>query len=408
MLKASWPFKAGLAPMVVALALVAGCVPNSQQGGRVQNRPAANQPARSNALSVGVRSGPELSSMGLTDPMARGAILAFRESCPKLLARNDVSGLTRNSDWREACDAVTRWPVTEAASFFTTQFETAIVGTGELNATGYYEPEIAGSRNWSPDYAVPVYRQPPDLVHARPGDAPVKSNGQTPFGRYDEFGRFVPYYSRAEIENGVLDGRGLEIAWVADPVEFFFLQIQGSGRLRLPDGTVMRIGYAAENGHPYTGIGTIMSKRGLVGTGPGQYPASMQGLMRYIRDYPEEGRALMRENKSWIFFRELLGGGPIGAMGVPVHGQVSVAADPLFVPLGAPVFLAPDPALAGALQTRGLWVAQDTGGAIKGPNRFDTFWGAGEQARVVAGGMKARGQAILLLPRGTLSRLGAK
>jgi membrane-bound lytic murein transglycosylase A len=276
-----------------------------------------------------------------------------------------------------------------------------VVGEGQAFVTGYYEPEIAGSRYHQAGFDVPVYGVPPDLVHARPGDAPVKPNGQTPFGRYDETGHFVPYYERAEIVGGRLAGRNLEIGWAADPIEFFFLQVQGSGRLRAPDGSVMRIGYAADNGQNYTSIGILMRDRGLIGTGPGQYAASMQGLMQYLREHPDDGRALMNQNKAWVFFRELTGDGPVGALGVPVRAHVSLATDPLFVPLGAPVFLNLDRPVAS-----GLWVAQDTGGAIKGANRFDSFWGAGPDARVTAGGMSGRGPALLLLPKGALARLG--
>ncbi len=282
-------------------------------------------------------------------------------------------------------------------------FETAIIGDGRAFATGYYEPEIAGVRDRQEGFGVPVYRLPPDLVRANPGDAEPLEDGRMPLGRYDGKGLFVPYFSRAEIEQGALEGQGLELGWAADPVEFFFLQIQGSGRLRAPDGSVVRIGYAGQNGRPYTAIGRLMRERGLIGEEPGQYPGSMQGIKQYVREHPEAGAALMRENESWIFFRELNGDGPIGALGVPVRRESSVAADPKFVPLGAPVWLAMDQAVAN-----GLWIAQDTGGAIKGANRFDTFWGAGGDAAQIAGNMKSGGKAMVLLPVGTLSRLGIK
>ena len=173
--------------------------------------------------------------------------------------------------------------------------------------------------------------------------------------------------------------------------------------MKAPDGAVMRIGYAGQNGLPYTSIGKVMRDRGLIGDGPGQYPASMQGIMQYIREHPAEGKALMDENKSYVFFRELTGAGPLGALSVPVRPHASVAADPRFVPLGAPVWLDLD-----RREADGLWVAQDTGGAIKGANRFDTFWGAGEQAREIAGDMSARGKALVLVPKGTLARLGVR
>ena len=198
---------------------------------------------------------------------------------------------------------------------------------------------------------------------------------------------------------GALAGRGLEIAWAADAGEFFFLQIQGSGRLRLPDGQVIRIGYDTQNGHDYVGIGRLLRERGALQ--PGQ--TSMQGILDYLRADPVRGAAVMRENPSWVFFRELTGPGPLGALGLPVTPRASVATDPKFVPLGAPIFLSMDRA-----EPNGLWIAQDTGGAIKGANRVDTFWGAGPEARAIAGGMAARGSALLLLPKASAARLMAK
>ena len=166
--------------------------------------------------------------------------------------------------------------------------------------------------------------------------------------------------------------------------------------MRLPDGGVMRIGYDSQNGRDYTGIGKLMRDRGLLAPGQG----SMQGIMAWLREKPQEGRAIMRENKSWVFFRELTGAGPLGALGIQVTGRATVATDPAYIPLGAPVVLSVD-----RPEANGIWIAQDTGGAIKGTNRFDTFWGAGEEARTIAGGMSARGTAFLMLPKGTLARL---
>lgn len=334
---------------------------------------------------------------------AAGALASFRESCPRLIARKDASGLTVPADWRQACTAAAAWGNGSPAAFFAEFFETARVGTGQAYATGYYEPEIAGSRYPLPGYAVPIYGFPTDLVRAKPGDAPPLRDGRMPLGRYAPDGTFTSYFDRAQIDAGALAGRGLEIAWAADPVEVFFLQVQGSGRLVAPDGTVTRIGYAGQNGLPYTGIGGVMREQGLIGSGPGQYSGSMQGIMQYIADHPAEGRALMERNRSWVFFKVLTGDGPLGALNVPVRAGNSVAADPSFVPLGAPVWLDLD-----RREANGLWIAQDTGGAIKGANRFDTFWGAGARARVTAGGMSGRGTALLLLPRGVLTRLGAR
>lgn len=360
-------------------------------------------PVAANALLAGVALGPSFAAQSLDPRDAGGALAGFRESCPRLLAREDASGLTRPADWRAACEAARGWPEARARAFFTDHFTPVQVGDGRAFATGYFEPEIAGSRTRRPGFEVPVYAMPTDLVRAWPDDVPLaERTGRPPLGRYDEEGRFVLYHDRAAIEDGALDGKAQVIAWAADPVEFFFLQIQGSGRLRTPEGEVIRIGYAGQNGREYTGIGSVMRSQGLLGQGAGQYSGSMQGIMAYIRERPEDGRALMRLNKSWIFFSELTGDGPLGALGVPVRRESSVAADPAFVPLGAPVWLDMD-----RPEAAGLWVAQDTGGAIKGANRFDTFWGAGEDARRIAGGMSARGRAYVLLPRAAAARLAA-
>lgn len=368
-----------------------------------QGQPSVPAVKPTTALAAGLSAGPAITSLGLANEDAAGALASFRESCPKLIQRSDASGLTRPADWQGACQAAARWPAASAKAFFESWFEAARVGEGKAFVTGYYEPEISGVRKRQPGFDVPVYAVPADLVRAKPGEAPLDDRGQLPLGRYDSQGKFQPYDDRAAIEQGALMGKGLEIGWAADPVEFFFLQIQGSGRLVAPDGTVMRIGYAGQNGWKYTGIGSLMRQRGLLGNGPGQYPGTMQGLMAYMRDHPDEGRALMRENKSYVFFRELTGDGPLGSLGVPVRSGNSVAADPAFVPLGAPVWLALD-----RKEASGLWVAQDTGGAIRGANRFDSFWGAGDEARRIAGGMTGKGDALLLLPKGTLKRLGAK
>jgi membrane-bound lytic murein transglycosylase A len=356
-----------------------------------------------NAVTAGVTRGPAVTSLSIGAADAAEALVAFRASCPRLLARNDASGLARGSDWKPACDGVAGWSSADARGFFIRYFETARIGDGAAFATGYYEPEIAGVRLRQPGYDVPIYAMPPDLVRARPGDAPPLSNGRMPLGRYDEGGRFVSYFSRAEIEDGALAGKGLEIGWAADPVEFYFLQVQGSGKLRGPDGGVMHIGYAGQNGRKSTLIGTLMRQRGLIGSAPGQYSGSLEGIQAFLRDKPDEGRAMLRANESYVFFREISSDGPIGALGVVVRAHSTVAADPAFVPLGAPVFLTVDNPIAN-----GLWVAQDTGGAIKGANRFDTFWGAGPEARATAGGMTARGRALVLLPKGSLDRIGAR
>jgi len=318
---------------------------------------------------------------------ANEALTAFRTSCPVLMRRQDQSGLTVASDWAPLCTEAQR--VSDASAFFRERFEWVKVGAGEAFATGYYEPEILGSKVAASNYSVPIYAKPADLVRCSQPD------GSTGRGRVDETGTCVLYYTRAEIEDGALAGRGLELGWAADPIELFFLQIQGSGRVKLPDGQVMRIGYADQNGREYVAIGRLLRDRGILPPGG----ANMDAIVAWMRAQPDGGKSLMRENMSYVFFKELTGPGPLGALNVPVTARSSVAADPKFVPLGAPVFLTLD-----RPEASGLWVAQDTGGAIKGANRFDTFWGAGDAARQTAGGMSAKGQALLLLPKGTVAR----
>lgn len=394
----------GVLALAVMLAL-AGCGRIIPQGSLPP--PAVTTPVASvaaNAVLAGVALGPSLAVLNLSDADASGALASFVESCPRLLAREDASGLTRPGDWQNACTAARTWPRGRARAFFAEQFSAVKIGDGRAFATGYFEPEIAGSRTRRPGYEVPVYAMPSDLVRGWPDNVPqAERTGRPPLGRYDDQGRFVLYHDRAAIEDGALAGKVPVIAWAADPVEFFFLQIQGSGRLVTPEGEVIRIGYAGQNGREYTGIGGVMRERGLLGSGPGQYSGSMQGIMAYIRENPAEGRALMRLNKSWIFFQEIKGDGPLGALGVPVRRENSVAADPAFVPLGAPVWLGLD-----RREASGLWIAQDTGGAIKGANRFDTFWGAGADARTIAGGMSARGEAYVLIPPAVAARLGTR
>ena len=323
---------------------------------------------------------------------AERALATFRLSCPVLIRRQDQSGLTTAADWRPLCTEAASLPAANAAAFFRDRFEWVRVAAGEAFATGYYEPEILGSRTPAAGYGVPVYAKPDDLVRC------TKLDGTAGRGRIDETGACVLYFTRAEIEGGAIANRGLELAWAADPAEFFFLQIQGSGRIRLPDGQVMRIGYADQNGREYVAIGRLLREREILPPGG----ANMDAIVAWMRSQPDGGKSLMLENPSYIFFKELTGPGPLGALNVPVGARASVAADPKFVPLGAPVFLSLD-----RREASGLWVAQDTGGAIKGANRFDTFWGAGDDARRTAGGMSAKGQALILLPKGTVARAQA-
>ncbi len=387
---------AGRALTLAALALLAACAPRPKPPPApapppvvVPTPPQPVPPPPANAVAAGIELVPPAS---LTEEQASRALAAFARSCPVLMRREDRSGLARPQDWQEVCAQASPANMASPAAFFRERFEWVRVGEGKAFATGYYEPEIAGVRVRQPGFDVPVYRTPPDLTRC------TKADGTTGRGRIDETGTCVLYFTRAEIEDGALANKGLEIAWAADPIALFFLHIQGSGRLKAPDGSIMRIGYDNQNGREYVAIGRQLRERGILPPGG----ASMAAITAWMRSQPDGGRALMRENLSYIFFRELTGPGPLGALNLPVTARVTVAADPLFVPLGAPVFLDLDRSEAD-----GLWVAQDTGGAIKGANRFDTFWGAGEYAERMAGGMSANGTALILLPKGSLARARA-
>lgn len=353
-------------------------------------------PSADNAAGLGITAGPSVDSLGLDRQQAAAVLAAFRTSCPTLVRRTDATGLTRGSDWQPACAAAASVSDRDAPAFFSRYFEAVQVGDGKAFATGYFVPEIRGSRTRRPGYDVPIYGRPNDLIDVDLGQFSDALKGKKVRGRVQGTS-LVPYPDRAAIQAGAIDQVAPVIAWAADPVEVFFLQVQGSGYLKLPDGAEIRLGYDTQNGRDYTGIGALMRQRGLLESGQ----ASMQGIVAWLRSHPDQGRALMNENKSFVFFRELPGQ-PLGAMGLEVIGGVSAAVDPRYVPLGGPILLAMDRPEASR-----LWIAQDTGGAIKGANRVDTFWGAGSDAATIAGGMSAHGTAYLLVPVGTLARLTA-
>ena len=362
----------------------------------IQAAPAAPVIGATTAATIGLVAGPPIDTLPIDERQAGQAVAAFAQSCPGLMRRTDTSGLTIGTDWQGACAAAASVSPGGATAFLQRWFEADQVGDGRAFATGYYIPEIAASRDRRSGYDTPIYGRPDDLVDVDLGQFAPDLKGRKIRGRVDRT-NFIPYYDRTQIVGGAIDTRAPILAWAADPVEFFFLQIQGSGLLRLTDGSIVRIGYATQNGRDYTGIGALMKTRGLLA--PGQ--SSMQGIVAYLHAHPADAVGLMNENKSFVFFR-VLDGDPPGALGYPVVGGVSAAVDTKFVPLGAPIFLSGDRADA----TR-LWIAQDTGGAIKGANRIDTFWGAGADAAAIAGGMSARGTAFVFLPIGTLARIGS-
>ena len=267
-------------------------------------------------------------------------------------------------------------------------------GTHEGLVTGYYEPLLRGSRTRTAKYRYPLYSTPDDLLTIKVDNLFPELKGERVRGRREN-GRVVPYYTRGEIEQGITSLRGREILWVDDSVELFFLHIQGSGRVRLDNGEIVRVGYDNHNGHPYRSIGRILIDRGELTLSQ----ASMQGIKQWGRDNPERLDALLAENPAYVFFRELPPnlGGPIGALGVPITPRRSIAVDEQSVPLGAPVYLATSWPNTNKPLSR-LMFAQDKGSAIKGAVRADFFWGFGDDAAKLAGRMRQSGQMWVLLP----------
>ena len=328
------------------------------------------------------------------DENAASAWDALLASC-SALANRDV--------WRNVCALAQQSRKLEPESarrFFEAHFTPYQLvnpdGSREGLITGYYEPLLRGSRQPSERYRHPVYAVPDDLLAIDLGDTYPELKGKQFRGRL-EGRRVVPYYDRAGIENGKAAVRGKEIAWVEDAIELFFLQIQGSGRIALDDGRTLRVGYADQNGYPYRSIGRWLVEQGELPL----EKASMQGIKAWARQNPDRLAALLNYNARYVFFRELPAElpGPIGALGVPLTAQRSVAVDPAFVPLGAPVYVATTwPNTTRPLNR--LMLAQDTGSAIRGPVRADFFWGFGADAAREAGRMKQTLRMWVMLPNG--------
>lgn len=268
--------------------------------------------------------------------------------------------------------------------------------------TGYYEIELNGALKTSASYNVPVYRTPGDRIAVDLGEFDPALKGRSLIGRV-EGGRLKPYFARGAIQKGALNGRGLELVWLDDPLDAFMLHVQGSGRVRLTDGRMTRIGYAGHNGHDYRSIGSELIRRGELEL----HAASWQGIRNWITKNPRKATDLLAVNRRYIFFEEIVGEGPVGAQGVALTAGRSLAVDTRYVPLGMPMWLDTLQPGPGDSPLRRLVVAQDTGSAIKGPVRGDFFWGTGDKALEFAGRMKHRGRYYLLLPRRLANRLAA-
>lgn len=287
------------------------------------------------------------------------ALQTFGNTC------QDLEG----SDWRALC-AVSR-DQTDARAFFELFFVPVLIEDGKNGLfTGYFEPELTGSRSRSARFRYPVYSFPREAANK-------------------------PWLTRrALLEGKVLEGRGLEIAWVDDPVELFFLQIQGSGRIKLAEGGVVRVGYAGSNGHPYRSIGQELVRRGTYNS----HQVSADVIKNWVRRNPAAGQDLLYHNPSYVFFREVnrvpANKGPLGAMNRSITTMRSIAVDPAFTQLGSPVWIEKD----GANPLRRLMIAQDTGSAIKGAQRADIFFGTGDAAGRQAGQLKDPGRMMTLMP----------
>jgi membrane-bound lytic murein transglycosylase A len=352
---------------------------------------------------------------GWRDDHLADAVPVFRSGCAAMAASADASlggsgeAQSRGGSalqWREACDAARLVPPGDAAArgFFETYFQAwAVSGNGNPNGlfTGYYEPEVRGARSPGGIYRTPLLGRPHDLLQVDLGAFAADLQGRRIVGRLQQ-GQLVPYWDRAAIEGGALNQQRLGIVWLADPIDAFILQIQGSGRIRLADGRIVRVTYAGQNGRPYVPIGRVLADRGQMSLDQ----VSLQSIRAWLIAHPTEAVEVMNQNPSFVFFRELIGvrpnEGPPGTLGAPLTPGRSLAVDRSCLPLGAPIWLDTTDPLTGA-PLRRLMVAGDTGGAIKGPVRADVFWGWGAEAEDRAGKMRQPGSEYVLLPRAVRS-----
>ena len=364
--------------MAAVLAVLAACAPAWPPQANVPRVPASQVPA----IALVATSFDRLA--GWLDDDHGAALVAFRRSCARIrswlpgraLGQAPMGGIV--ADWRPICAAADAMGTADAAlarHFFESRLRPYLATDGgrpDVLFTGYYEADLNGAKTRHGPYQTPIYGRPPEL------------------------GAVVPYHARDRIDNGILAGRGLELLWARDPVDVFFLHIQGSGRVMMEDGTVVRLGYAGDNGHPYFAIGRELVARGAIA----KDAVSMQSIRAWMKANRSRAAGLMALNPRFIFFSRVTDAGPIGAQGAPLTPGRSLAVDPRFVPLGLPLWLDTRHPV-DATPLRRLVVAQDTGGAIKGALRGDLFWGSGAQAAEAAGRMRESGRYYVLLPKGT-------
>ncbi len=334
----------------------------------------------------------------------QGALTAFGKSCPRILKQPADKAMGEDTRWgtygawQDICRALPQdnANVTDGAAkgFFETHFTpyraaNAVTDTGLL--TGYYEPFFAASPAQTPDYTIPVRGRPTDLVMVNLGEFRPELKGQRIAGRVKD-GTLKPYEDRRAIETGKLpEDMDTPLLWAKSAVDVFFLQVQGSGIAVYPDGTTQRVGYDGQNGHPYTAIGKELIARGALT----KDNVSMQAIRDWLATNPQDAAEVMQTNKSYVFFRKLDTEGPLGAEGVVLTPEHSAAIDGTVYPYGIPLYIAAD-----TPQMTQLFIAQDTGGAIRGSLRADYFWGYGDRAAAMAGPLKAdKTQFWVLLPK---------
>lgn len=338
---------------------------------------------------------------------AAAALPALARSCQRISKMEPSASVSRHvfagtaADWQKICLAAPPVDADSAAAraFFEENFTPYRLWSGSQGEglfTGYYEPRLAAG---DPKSGVALYGRPQDLITVDLGLFRPEMKGETIAGRVDQ-GALVPYFDRAEIMRGAIKDRAETLAHAADPIEAFFLQVQGSGQVVDDAGGVKRLGYAAQNGQPYFAIGKALVERGYMK----KEDVTMQSIAAWLRNNPDKRDEILALNKSFVFFRALDGDGPLGGEGVPLTPGRSLAVDFRHLPYGAPVFIdveypAVDSDVDAPLRLRRLMIAQDTGGAIRGAIRGDVFWGAGDDAALRAGAMKSTGAAWILLPK---------
>ena len=360
-------FSSGGIALLAAAGLLAGCATSTPTDPVIN---VAMEPTSFSAIP------------GWADDRHADALAAFRRSCPKLVSGGDTristdggAKMVTAAEWKRICDsasAVKEGDNPGARRFFEENFR-PLVFKVPGNFTGYFEPELRGSRAPSRIFTVPVYRRPNELTDQ-------------------------PYLTRAEIEQGALKGKGLEIAWVQDPVALYEVQVQGSGRVHLAEGGSLSLGFDGSNNRPYTAIGNTLVEMGVLQKDKVTWPA----IRDWLKRNPIKGRDVMRKNERYIFFKDTKSAAATGSQGVPLTGQRSLAVDPMYTPYGTPIWIEttrPVTGKPGATEVyRHLMVAQDSGTAIKGPARGDIFFGNTPQAADWAGRMVAGGRAIVLVP----------